>query len=241
VRLQSAVLAATEAMVGLAYDANDTNLYRLESVGHIEFLDVEKEGISANIVQPWQLVVGKKYEVIVTNKDGLWRYQLNDIVEIAGFTPEEGIPLLRYIERKGVAFRVGDKNLTESFIRETIGSLTEDSIGRILEFTTVLDERTKLPAYGFLVELDGEIGRNPAHALLIVQEKLQEGASYKSYCDDSYAGDPTIRILKPGTFKEYRQWKGDTNGISSGQIKVPAMLTDPVTIDWLVKRVMLEV
>lgn len=51
VRLQSGVLAATEAMVGLAYDANDTNLYRLEFAGHIEFLDVEKESISANIVQ----------------------------------------------------------------------------------------------------------------------------------------------------------------------------------------------
>ena len=118
-RFQSGVLAATEAMVGLAYDADDTNLYRLEFVGHSEFLDIEKEGISENIVQPvrdlfdfltllltytflkWQLVVGKKYEVVVTNKDGLWRYQLNDIVEVAGFTPEEGIPLLRFIERKG--------------------------------------------------------------------------------------------------------------------------------------------
>ena len=57
-----------------------------------------------------------------------------------------------------MAFRVGGEFFTESFLREIIGSLTEDSIGRILEFTTVLDERNKLPAYGFLVELDGEIG-----------------------------------------------------------------------------------
>lgn len=51
-RFQSGVLAATEALVGLTYDANDTNLYRLAFVGHIEFLDVEKESIFANIVQP---------------------------------------------------------------------------------------------------------------------------------------------------------------------------------------------
>ena len=159
-----------------------------------------------------------------------------------------------------MAFRVGGEFFTESFLREIIGSLNENSIGRILEFTTVLDERNKLPTYGFMVELDGEIGilcsdsktqharlppsssgRNPAQALVIVQERLQKDAAYKSYCDDSYAGDPTIRILKPGTFKEYRQWKGDTSGISSGQIKVPTMLTDPVTIDWLANRVILEV
>jgi GH3 auxin-responsive promoter len=84
-------------------------------------------------------------------------------------------------------------------------------------------------------------GRNPAQALVIVQGKLQTDAAYKNYCDDSYAGDPTIRILKPGTFKEYRQWKGDTRGISSGQIKVPTMITDSDTIDWLAERVVLEV
>ena len=57
-----------------------------------------------------------------------------------------------------MAFRVGGEFFTESFLREIIGSLADDSIGRVLEFTTVLDERNKLPAYGFLIELDGEIG-----------------------------------------------------------------------------------
>ena len=52
VRLVSGVLAATEGLIGLAYDADDTNLYRLESVSHIEFLDIEKEGVTANLVQP---------------------------------------------------------------------------------------------------------------------------------------------------------------------------------------------
>jgi hypothetical protein len=51
VRLLSGVLAATEALVGIAYDADDTNLYRLESVSHIEFLDIEKEVVTANLVQ----------------------------------------------------------------------------------------------------------------------------------------------------------------------------------------------
>jgi len=84
-------------------------------------------------------------------------------------------------------------------------------------------------------------GRNPAQALVIVQEKRQTDAAYKNYYDNSYVGHPTIRILKPGTFKEYRQWKGDTRGITPGQMKVPTMLIDPVTIDWLADRVELEV
>ena len=87
-----------------------------------EFLDIEREGVTANLVQPvrdllhiltrclltqallkWQLEVGKKHEVVVTTKDELWRYQLNDMVKdqgmvkVAGFTPEGGIPFIRYV------------------------------------------------------------------------------------------------------------------------------------------------
>jgi len=75
-----------------------------------------------------------------------------------------------------------------------MGSLTNDSIGRILEFTVTPDRRKQLQAYGFFVELDGEIG--------ILQ------SLYK---------------------------------INAGQIKVPAMLTDPVTLEWLAERVIIEV
>jgi hypothetical protein len=52
VRLISGVLAATEGLIGLTYDADDHNLYRLESLVHIEFLEIEKEGVSANLLQP---------------------------------------------------------------------------------------------------------------------------------------------------------------------------------------------
>ena len=83
-------------------------------------------------------------------------------------------------------------------------------------------------------------GRDPVQAIAIIKEKLHSDKSYKLHINR--IGDPTIRILKHGTFKEYRQWKAKTNGISSSQvIKVPTMVIDPVSIDWLVERVVLEV
>ena len=38
--------------MGFGYDANDTNLYRLDSDGHIEFLDAEKGNSTENLFQP---------------------------------------------------------------------------------------------------------------------------------------------------------------------------------------------
>jgi hypothetical protein len=52
VSLQSANFGATEGVVGFGYDANDTNLYRLDSDEHIEFLDAEKGNSTENLFQP---------------------------------------------------------------------------------------------------------------------------------------------------------------------------------------------
>jgi len=43
--LESVGYGATECVVAKAYGRNDHNLYRLEANGHIEFLDVEEEGV----------------------------------------------------------------------------------------------------------------------------------------------------------------------------------------------------
>ena len=74
--------------------------------------------ITPNVVPgSWPLIVGVQTiwngshgwfwaaEVVVTTKDGLWRYQLNDTVEVAGFILEREIPLIRYVERKGYVER----------------------------------------------------------------------------------------------------------------------------------------
>jgi len=42
---------------------------------------------------------------------------------------------------------------------------------------------------------------------------------YAKYSEgENIIGDPTIRILKPGTFKEYRHWKAETSGINFGLV-----------------------
>ena len=51
---------------------------------------------------------------------------------------------------------------------------------------------------------------------------------------------PTIRIVKPGTFAEYRQWKGENANIAPGQIKVPLILLNPAVQEWILERVVQE-
>src|SRR4029450_7237201 len=55
-----------------------------------------------------QLQVGQRYFVYVTNASGLYRYEMNDIVEVAGYHGRT--PLLRFIQKgKGVVSFTGEK------------------------------------------------------------------------------------------------------------------------------------
>lgn len=38
---------------------------------------------------------------------------------------------------------------------------------------------------------------------------------------------PSIRLLKPGTFADFRSWKGEMAGVGSSQVKVPVIMRDP--------------
>jgi hypothetical protein len=84
-------------------------------------------------------------------------------------------------------------------------------------------------------------GENPAKALAVVKKGLLSNAGYKKYTDGGFIGDPTIRIVAPGTFKAYRQWKIETSDFAPGQIKVPVTIADLETREWLVERVLYEV
>ena len=44
--------------------------------------------------------MGKQYEPILTTRDGLWRYQLGDILSIIGFIPESNSPIFKFAGRK---------------------------------------------------------------------------------------------------------------------------------------------
>lgn len=44
--------------------------------------------------------MGKQYELVLTTKDGLWRYRLGDVVDIAGFDPTDGVPIIQFVERR---------------------------------------------------------------------------------------------------------------------------------------------
>ncbi|KAI6122522.1 hypothetical protein EDD16DRAFT_1571431 [Pisolithus croceorrhizus] len=51
---------------------------------------------------------------------------------------------------------------------------------------------------------------------------------------------PTIRVLEPGTFAEYRKWKIEMSNSGAGQAKVPVLMWDDAAREWMLARVRTE-
>ncbi|KAL4073250.1 GH3 auxin-responsive promoter [Scleroderma yunnanense] len=235
VKLFSHGYFCSEAPVGFVYDPSDMNLFKLTSTEFFEFFDVDNEGTASDLIRPWQVNVGKLYEIVVTAHKGLWRYRIGDVIEIAGFDPNDGTPLVRFVERRNLVAWLAGAILTERHVTNAILAV-QDTLGSIGEFTTVIDDHSE--SIGYLVEIQGDLGPKVDEAperLLVEFFRLNE--EFRSAFDSKKMKPPTIRILKTGTFREYRRWKIEMTKTGSGQVKVPVVMRDSAAREWMLRWV----
>lgn len=65
----------------------------------------------------------------------------------------------------------------------------------------------------------------------------------ENYLRETQAGKvaaPVVRVLRQGTFGEFRDWRVSVTGVASGQIKVPLVVWDEAIRNWLAARVVQE-
>ncbi|KAH7906351.1 GH3 auxin-responsive promoter, partial [Hygrophoropsis aurantiaca] len=153
VLINSGYIGASEALIGNSHSFTDLNLFKVTTKEFIEYLDITKDASPMNLVPAWELETGRRYGITLTTRDGLWRYRLEDIIEVAGFDPGDGMPLLRYVERSNRELRLSaGVSITETQLIDGILA-GEKSLGKIKEFTVVIDERTSPRRFGYFVEL----------------------------------------------------------------------------------------
>jgi hypothetical protein len=118
VTMQGKGLIATEALVSLPLTQLPAPALAIRS--HVfEFLDE-----AGRVYLAHELVAGKRYRVIVTT-DGLYRYQLNDYVKVAGFYGE--CPLIDFVGKgELVSDHFGEKlhqHFVQTCLDATLGAL----------------------------------------------------------------------------------------------------------------------
>jgi hypothetical protein len=174
-----------------------------------------------------QLEAGQRYFVYVTNASGLYRYEMNDIVEVTGH--DRQTPLIRFVQKgKGVVSFTGEK-LYEVQVIAAVDKALAALRGRyhfIAAVAELVDGTS--PRLVFLIEFDDPITDHNGSAMVDrVDAALgEENDEYLTKRTSLRYGAPLIRIVRPGEFDRYRRRMVESGQRADGQFKVLRLTSD---------------
>jgi GH3 auxin-responsive promoter len=161
-----------------------------------------------------ELEQGKQYYIIVTTMNGLYRYFINDIIEVTGYF--YNTPTIAFVQKgKGVTNITGEK-LYESQLILAITS-TIDYLGISTDFFIMLaDEKTS--SYQFYLETGSSF--DTGQFTLELRNNLGKlNSEFKSKLLSKRIAFETIKLLKKGTYDSYKA-HCVRSGQREGQFKV---------------------
>jgi hypothetical protein len=174
-----------------------------------------------------QLQVGERYFVYVTNASGLYRYDMNDIVEVAGYYGQA--PLIRFVQKgKGVVSFTGEK-LYEVQVIAAVEAALEALRGRyhfIAAVAELVDGTT--PRLVFLTEFDDPPAEHDGAALVDRLDAAlgDHNDEYQTKRKSLRYGAPVIRVVRSGEFDRYRRRMVESGQRADGQFKVLRLTSD---------------
>jgi len=166
-----------------------------------------------------QLAAGRRYYVLFTTAAGLYRYFMNDLVDVTGFFHQT--PLLRFVQKgRGVTSLTGEK-LYEAQVIEAIQDAAARCRVRSSFFVLVADEVAF--AYRLYAQLD-EGFRYEADAMSrIIDQRLGElNIEYHGKRASGRLGPLAVSWLRGGTADAYKQ-AAVAAGQREGQFKLAVL------------------
>jgi hypothetical protein len=226
-----ATLPPAAAVMELGYQSTEcraTIALELETPGglpplHHHFFEFVEQGAWDGGIQAFvtldRLEAGKRYYIVITTASGLYRYFMNDLVEVTGMF--QATPLLRFVQKgKGVTSLTGEKLYEAQAIEAVRGTLARHQLVSDF-FFVVADEAER--AYRLFIELHQGMSADPRVIAAAVDQRLgQLNIEYHSKRESGRLGPLTVQWLKRGTGESYKE-ACVRGGQREGQFK-PAVL-----------------
>ena len=158
--IQPKGLLATEAFVSFPFK---DDLSALSVRSHF-FEFEEADGSEPSLKLAHQLQQGRRYSVIVTTGGGLYRYRLNDLIEVVDFYRQ--CPLLRFVGRQSKVVDICGEKLNEEFVRVTVGdALKKHQLNASFWMMAPQWPQDARPFYTLFIQFDAN--------MMLLEERLQ--------------------------------------------------------------------
>jgi len=156
-----------------------------------------------------QIEVGKRYYIFATTQNGLYRYDINDIIEVSGYFNKT--PTFQFVQKgKGVINLTGEK-LCESQLVEALNR-QKSARAMTLNFFMMLGDASKLE---YVLYLEHE----PLDAFTIEDQLDELNIEYRDKRKSGRLKPLRIEYLREGAGEAYKQFCVG-NGQREGQFKL---------------------
>ena len=197
--------ACAEGVLGVHRDFNTDSVFPAIESSFIEFIPENQwEVESPKTLLPWEVKVGDRYRIALSNYSGFYRYDQGDVVEIAGFVERSPLMIFRY--RRGSVMSSSTEKTSEFHAIQTMQRLQQMFDVSLENFCITLSE-DKFPAH-YLVNIElipGSTLDDPEKFLRMFDLTLKEIQTFYEIKRRDQIPPPRLRILASGSFAQLRQ------------------------------------
>lgn len=221
------IYGASEGMIAAALEADLGEYVLIPDGGFYEFVPEEIDDYSVTYTLD-QLEVGKKYEVLLTNLSGFYRYKLKDVVEVTGYYNEA--PTIRFAYRKNQLINLAGEKITEGDLAWAVNEFSKETGIKVVDYCVYADTDFPPGRYQILIEADGpvDISKTEEYSR-IIDEKLglANSGGYRYERDEGCLAPALLLFSQPQTHALYRDIMVMRGG-SANQIKPARVLDNPI-------------
>lgn len=167
-----------------------------------------------------ELTDGHRYGVVITGSNGLWRYDLNDVVEVCGFHGRT--PKLAFVRKGRDMLNITGEKLHLNHVQAALGAAERRSGLQVLQFQLVAQPDDN--RYDLLVELEEPaVTRDPRMLITAFDSALMEqNLEYASKRASGRLEPPVLHLMRDG-WAERRCQAAFAAGRQEQQYKWPAL------------------
>lgn len=192
---------ASEAQMSLPVsDGGSAGILAIDA-NFFEFI-AESEIASANPITLGcdELEVGGVYYVILTSAAGLYRYDINDVIEVAGFHGQT--PLVEFLRKGRDVTNITGEKLHVNQVIQAMEQAQRASGAAVKHFRAFADvEKSR---YAFMVEFDGTKANDETLQHLLTELDTRLSGLNLEYADKRKSERlkaPILCVMKPGWFE----------------------------------------
>ena len=224
--IYSPAYAATEAMIGINPYADKIRYVIIPDTVFYEFIPIE-EGNKENPKTYYidELKIGEKYEIIITNYAGFYRYRLGDVIKVVDYYNNS--PEIEFLYRKNQALNMVSEKTTEEHLRASLSETVKEFNLSLVDYTTFEDNKITPGRYVFYLEFNEEIPKSKIKFIenTLDKELQKANLAYGRFRKNNRLACLSINVVKRNTFDIIKRYL-ISKGVSKSQIKIPRVITN---------------